>query len=29
MSVEFEFTDSIPWKEAVNEDGKYVTFSIY
>ena len=29
MSVEFEFTDSIPWKEAVNEDGKYVTLSLF
>ena len=29
MSVEFEFTDSIAWKEAVNEDGKYVTLSLF
>lgn len=29
MSVEFEFTDSIPWKEAVNENGKYVTLSLF
>ena len=28
MSVEFEFTDSIPWKEAVNEDGKYVNLTL-
>lgn len=28
MSMEFEFTDSIPWKEAVNEDGKYVNLTL-
>lgn len=29
LVISAEFTDSIAWKEAVNEDGKYVTLSLF